>query len=128
MGGSASSLVQAALFPVTVTQEAIRTAEGKGAINKRGGLIDTLSGGRARREAGEAAESAATVQRGLQADLTRRQALEESDAAKIATRNAARARSRALSMGGQGRGSTILTGSYGVSGAPNTATKTLLGQ
>ena len=99
--------------------------EGKDVISKRGGLVDTVSGNRAKREANDAAGKAADAQRGFQNESLARQSAAEDEAAKIKARNASRSRSRALSLGYQGRASTILT-----SGAsnPNTATKTLLGQ
>ena len=52
---------------------------------------------------------------------------EESDAAVIAARNAARARQAAISASNSGRRGTILTGSLGLQGGDTGAVKTLLG-
>lgn len=63
----------------------------------------------------------------LESELYARRSGEESDAARTATRDAARKRQLALAASGVGRNDTILTGPFGEVGGSAGQPKTLLG-
>jgi len=83
--------------------------------------------GKAQKKAESAQEQQLANQSRIENEAKLRMANEESEQTAIDTRNTAKQRQRARTVGAGGRQDTILTGPQGVGAAPSGGQKTLLG-
>jgi len=120
--GSSVSPALAVLNPVTLASS---IAGGK--LGKEAGA-EALGFNANREKAYEEEKKQKEAMAGLMDEAKKRKEKEESESELIRVRDEARARQRAATMGAQGRRSTILTGSLGLSGGSTGGGKQLLGQ
>lgn len=114
--------------PSFVGNKITRAIFGSSALDPVTGTAYDLATNKAGKEAERIAADQLSQQKKLEQEFQERARNEESNAAITAAGKGARERQRKTALANAGRGSTILTSPLGLTGEPDVARKSLLGQ